>query len=614
MENVDIYQNIKKVNQLYQDNFEEYLTIFNEIKKDNIYERLFQIEKDDIVVDIGAHVGVFVEKALSQGAAKVYAVEPSKENFSLLQFRYKDNPKVELINAAIFKDDLGAYFDKKGTIGAIGDLNFNSTDAVMINTIDFRTFYYKEDYIDFLKLDCEGGEYYILNTEQIQVVLKNVQKIAAELHLFSIETKRKFLKTFDLLKKYKFPFVIYSVDGLDITDTVCDNIFSYTEVLLYCINPRVRPEKISLHHCKGSFLEINSPFKNKYYVNFFKHNEKNNKLEIHYETILNNNNNSKILKKYFLPLNVSVSEISSETLLYCEYFNLFNKRVVIDIRSRPLGDTLAWLPYVDEFQKKHKCELFVTTFHNHLFEGQYPNLNFLPLNSEIKNVFAWYEITWFFNGDEVDYEYHPNDMRKQPMQKTASDILGLEYKEIKPKINFIPKERPIEKEYICIANHSTSQAKYWNNIKGWDLLVEKLKQFGYEVVLLSKEPDGFNGNKNPIGVLNPTSYDLQTTMNYIHHSKLFIGISSGLSWLSWALNKKVVLISGFTDSFFEMQSDVIRIGAPKGKCSGCLHKVRIQNDNDWNWCPEHKGTERRFECSKSITVEQVFEKIKEEIK
>jgi hypothetical protein len=35
---------------------------------------------------------------------------------------------------------------------------------------------------------------------------------------------------------------------------------------------------------------------------------------------------------------------------------------------------------------------------------------------------------------------------------------------------------------------------------------------------------------------------------------------------------------------------------------------------DWNWCPEHKGTPRQFECHKSITPEMVINQIKPLIK
>ena len=46
----------------------------------------------------------------------------------------------------------------------------------------------------------------------------------------------------------------------------------------------------------------------------------------------------------------------------------------------------------------------------------------------------------------------------------------------------------------------------------------------------------------------------------IKYAKFFIGVSSGLSWVAWALGKPVVLISDCTPSFHEFQSNVIRLG------------------------------------------------------
>ena len=40
----------------------------------------------------------------------------------------------------------------------------------------------------------------------------------------------------------------------------------------------------------------------------------------------------------------------------------------------------------------------------------------------------------------------------------------------------------------------------------------------------------------------------------------------------------------------------------------------IKNRHDWGVCPEHKDTPRQFECSKSITGEQVINDIKKLIK
>jgi len=80
-----------------------------------------------------------------------------------------------------------------------------------------------------------------------------------------------------------------------------------------------------------------------------------------------------------------------------------------------------------------------------------------------------------------------------------------------------------------------------------------------------------------------------------------------LSWLSWAMDTKTVLISGFSYDWAEMQ-DCIRIGAPEGKCSGCFNRLRL-DAGDWNWCPDHKGTNRQFECTKFITGKMVIKEL-----
>jgi autotransporter strand-loop-strand O-heptosyltransferase len=98
-------------------------------------------------------------------------------------------------------------------------------------------------------------------------------------------------------------------------------------------------------------------------------------------------------------------------------------------------------------------------------------------------------------------------------------------------------------------------------------------------------------------------------MNQIYHSEFFIGLGSGLSWLAWAVNKHVVMISNFSEDGHEFTGNTTRITNPS-VCNGCWNNPMFKFDKgDWYWCPEHKGTERQFECHKSITPEMVIEKI-----
>ena len=166
----------------------------------------------------------------------------------------------------------------------------------------------------------------------------------------------------------------------------------------------------------------------------------------------------------------------------------------------------------------------------------------------------------------------------------------------------------MENKYICIAIHSTAQAKYWNNSTGWQEITDYYKSKKYEVVLVSSEGDGYMGNKNPEGVIYMKDNSMDTLINYLYNCDIFIGISSGISWLSWALNKKTVIISGFSKPITEpLDDNVIRI-FNESVCNGCFnnHKLDV---NDWNWCPIYKGTNKQFECSKEITSMDVINNI-----
>jgi autotransporter strand-loop-strand O-heptosyltransferase len=250
--------------------------------------------------------------------------------------------------------------------------------------------------------------------------------------------------------------------------------------------------------------------------------------------------------------------------------------------------------------------LICSTFHNYFFKFQYPEIEFIEPGNVVYNLYAMYNVGWFYKEDNIlNMLRHPYEVKTQALQKTASDILGIEFKEIKPKLYKYPV---LKKKQIAIAIHSTAQSKYWNNSTGWQEVVNWCNNNGYKVVLLSKEGDSYMGNYHPSGIEHLPSYEINDTITSLYESELFIGISSGLSWLSWATNTPTLIISGFTEEYTEPES-CYRIGSPQGKCRGCFNSHQL-DAGDWNWCPVHKGTDRQFECSKSITSEIVIGELK----
>jgi autotransporter strand-loop-strand O-heptosyltransferase len=358
--------------------------------------------------------------------------------------------------------------------------------------------------------------------------------------------------------------------------------------------------RVNINYIDGPFVEILDDVKLKYKISFI--NSKTN--EVEYETELMSNHWCKCSKKYYVDWIIKIQGIDNDYFKEFKY-NTDGLTVLIGFETKSLGDNLAFMPYVEKFRKEKNCQVICSTFHNDLFIQQYPEIQFVNPGTNVNNINSLYRLGLFYDKDgKFDNQRHPSNPIKEPLQKIASDILGLDYEEIKPKLPQLGKEK---KKRVCIAVHSTAQAKYWNNPNGWQEVVDFLKQKGYEVRLLSREEDGYMGNKNPKGVKVQQNGTVKNVLKTIQESELFIGISSGLSWLSWAGNVPTVLISGFTDDYLEPKDGVIRI-INKNVCNSCWHKHKF-DPGDWNWCPEHKGTERQFECSKSISSKNVIDSI-----
>lgn len=322
-----------------------------------------------------------------------------------------------------------------------------------------------------------------------------------------------------------------------------------------------------------------------------------------YESIIKPGHWSKASREYFINWRIDVL-YNNALVVSCD-LNLKNKKVFIQFGSSALGDTIAWMPYLEDFQKKHQCLLIVSTFHNNLFNKCYPQIEFVSPGTTIENLTANYNIGVYY-----DLNKAPVDSRTIPLQHLAAVILGLPLESKQAQINEITAGKPMEEKYVCIAPHSTAQAKYWNNSTGWQEVIDYLNTSGYKVVNLSREPNGYMGNKALLDTINVKDLTLEQLLPYIKHAECLIGISSGLSWLAWAMGQKTIMISGFTESWYEFQNNCIRIDNSE-KCKGCFNDKDIMFDKgDWNWCPRHKDTSRQFECSKTIEAQQVIDAFK----
>jgi autotransporter strand-loop-strand O-heptosyltransferase len=348
------------------------------------------------------------------------------------------------------------------------------------------------------------------------------------------------------------------------------------------------------HFVNGVYFEILGDSHSNFRVQF---SDKNG--AILYEEIIKCNSWIRLDRQYFTDWNIKVWE--NDQLVHNEDLSLKGKRVMIGFESSSLGDTLAWMPYCDEFQKKHDCKLIVSTFKNFLFKDQYPNIEFVETNTIVPNLFAKYDLGWFY-----DYNKEPVLPNTIPLQATATNILGLEYSEIKPKLNLLFDSielKPLEKN-VCIATNSTSGCKEWTK-ENWQEVVDYLVGQGYSVYNLSKEQT-YDLN----GLTRIKDYSIENTISLLLQTEFLIGLSSGISWLAWALNKKVIMIANFSKHDHEFSTDCIRL-VNESVCHGCWNNKNFKFDkSNWNFCPINEGYDKQFECQKSITPANVIEATK----
>lgn len=347
--------------------------------------------------------------------------------------------------------------------------------------------------------------------------------------------------------------------------------------------------RILFNFTDGAYVEVQGDRSLYYQVKFI--NDDTN--ELIYETRIMNNHWCRTSVKYFVRWRIEIYE--KNHLIFHEVYNATDKRVYIAFDSSSLGDSIAWMPYVDEFRKKHNCQVIVSTFKNFLFQDVYPEIEFVNPGSTVDNIYAMYKIGWFY--DKNQEPAIPNTI---PLQQTASNILGLDYQEIRPKLAYTPCNI-FSTKLVTIATNSTAGCKFWTR-EAWQELINHLHGEGYRVTNVSLEDNPFP-NCFPLD-----DRSMQNTMDFINASEFFIGLSSGLSWLAWAMGKPVVMIANFTDENHEFQCTRI---TNKNVCHGCWNKAENRFDRgDWNWCPVHKGTDRMFECQTTITAQQVIDAIK----
>jgi FkbM family methyltransferase len=200
---------------------------YNEFFVDDIY-RNFNLNNLDIVIDIGANVGLFAKYMYSKDARKVVLVEanPKLEN-NIKNILDKDYCRSSVYLSPIFSEKKTVTFNYSDSNSAIGSIAFDSTKGVeyesLTNSVELETITLDEiienegiERISLLKCDIEGGEYDLipsLTDKQMSMI----DKFIIEIHS---NTNNQIQPILDKLESHGFKYKIYTpkLNSMELND------------------------------------------------------------------------------------------------------------------------------------------------------------------------------------------------------------------------------------------------------------------------------------------------------------------------------------------------------------------------------------------------------------
>ncbi len=162
--------------------------ILRSVVIENEYRLPPRFQAEDVIVDIGAHIGSFALAVLNRGAGQVHCFEPHPDNFALLCENLSPfEERVNLYSRAVWRSDESfAGLAVENPIAARNTGAYRLTAATSPASVevtsldDILTSLEPKRRVRLLKLDCEGAEWPILFTAKH---LDRVDAICGEYHL-----------------------------------------------------------------------------------------------------------------------------------------------------------------------------------------------------------------------------------------------------------------------------------------------------------------------------------------------------------------------------------------------------------------------------------------------
>ena len=176
--------------------------IINEIFFQNSYNLdHIQLSPGDIVIDIGANIGILSIYLALKFQVKVLAFEPLPSNYAYLKKNIEENKAYTVYPFPLAVTGDGRFLELRCMTENLGGANAYVTNeqpfmTAQASSITLQHIFdsFSLDKVKLLKIDCEGGEYEIFQSTP-QKYLKRIEYLIGEFHhLFGTEDPKPLLE------------------------------------------------------------------------------------------------------------------------------------------------------------------------------------------------------------------------------------------------------------------------------------------------------------------------------------------------------------------------------------------------------------------------------------
>jgi FkbM family methyltransferase len=154
---------------------------FND-RGDYTHNITYDLNENSIIMDLGGYTGVWVQQMIEKYNPNVYILEPVPSFYDGMVSKFKNNPKVRLLNAGVGIEDREGIIYMNGD-GSSSNLTNGDNINVKFNTLETILNNFGLEYVDLIQINIEGDEYSLLENMILTGLINKFKNIQIQFHL-----------------------------------------------------------------------------------------------------------------------------------------------------------------------------------------------------------------------------------------------------------------------------------------------------------------------------------------------------------------------------------------------------------------------------------------------